>query len=74
MKARSMVVALSVLCIFLGWRLAARPSQQQQQTPQTQQNVLLGSSGALTMTDADIQLMRQDLRGQNRSSSLRTCR
>ena len=61
MKARSMVVVLSVLCIFLGWKLAARPSQQQ---PQTQQNVLLGSSGALTMTDADIQLMRQDLRAQ----------
>jgi hypothetical protein len=62
MKTRSMVVVLSMLCIFLAWRLAARPQQQQQ--PQTPQNVLLGSSGALTLTDADIQLMRQDLRVQ----------
>ena len=64
MKARFMVVVLSALCIFLAWRLAARPSQQQQTQPQTPQNVLLGSSGALTLTDADIQLMRQDLRAQ----------
>lgn len=61
MKARTMVVVLSVLCIFLPWRLAARPSQQQPQTPQ---NVLVGSGGALTMTDADIRLMRQDLLAQ----------
>jgi hypothetical protein len=60
MKARSLVVLLSVLCVFLGWRVVARPSPQQQSQHQT----LTMNSAPLVATDADIQLLRQDLRTQ----------
>jgi hypothetical protein len=57
MNARSMVVVLSLLCIFLGWKLAARPAQQPQGN-----NTL--NVGPITASDADIQLLRQDVRSQ----------
>jgi hypothetical protein len=57
MKARSMVVVLSVVCIVLVWRAAARPTAQQQEP-------LSLSGGPMIVTDADIQLLRQDLRTQ----------
>jgi len=57
MKPRSIVVVLSVVCVFLAWRLAARPAQQAQ-------NTLTISSTPLVASDADIQLLRQDLRVQ----------
>ena len=57
MNARSMVVALSLLCIVLGWKLAARPAQQPQGN--TALNV-----GPIVASDRDIQLLRQDLRSQ----------
>jgi hypothetical protein len=57
MKARSMVVVLSVVCIALVWRAAARPTAQQQES-------LSLSGGPMIATDADIQLLRQDLRTQ----------
>jgi hypothetical protein len=59
MKARFLVVLLSVICFLLGWRLAARPSQQQSQQPALRMN-----STPLVASDADIQLLRQDLRAQ----------
>lgn len=57
MKARSMVVLLSAVCILLALRLAARTSQQ------SQGNATLTES-PMVASDADIQLMRQDLRAQ----------
>jgi hypothetical protein len=60
MKVRSLVIMLSVLCVFLGWRLAARPSVQQQSKHQT----LTMNSAPLVATDADIKLLRQDLSTQ----------
>ena len=54
MKARSIVVMLSVVCILLVWRALPRPPEQQQ--------VLSQSGGPIVATAADIQLMRQDLR------------
>ena len=56
MRARSMVVALAMLCGFLAWRLTAR------QAAQPPSVVLNG--GAMVATDRDIQLLRQDLRAQ----------
>ena len=55
MKARSMVVVLSMVCILLVWRAAPRP-------PAQQQGSLSQSGGPVVATDEDIQLMRQDLR------------
>ena len=57
MNARSLVVALAVVCVFLAWKLAARPVQQAQ-------NTLTIKGGPLVASDADIQLLRQDLRAQ----------
>jgi len=57
MNARSMVVVLSLLCIFLGWKLAARPAQEPQSS-----NTL--NVGPVVASDRDIQLLRQDLRSQ----------
>ena len=54
MRARSMVVALAMLCGFLAWRLMARQAAQQPSV------VLRG--GAMVATDRDIQLLRQGLR------------
>ena len=56
MKARFMVAVLSLLCIFLGWRLAARPS--------VQQETLTLNNRPLVLGDSDINLLRQDLRSQ----------
>jgi len=55
MKAKSMVVVLCIVCIVLVWRAAALPTAQQQGS-------LSLSGGPIVATDADIQLMRQDLR------------
>jgi hypothetical protein len=60
MKVRSLVIMLSMLCVLLGWRLAAWPSVQQQSQHQT----LTMNSAPLVATDADIKLLRQDLRTQ----------
>jgi hypothetical protein len=57
MKARSMVLVLSLVCIVLVWRAAARRTAQQQGS-------LSLSGGPIVVTDADIQLLRQDLRTQ----------
>ena len=56
MGARSMVVALAMLCGFLAWRLMARQA--------TQQPSVVLNGGAMVATDRDIQLLRQDLRAQ----------
>ena len=56
MKARFMVAVLSLLCVFLGWRLAARPS--------VQQETLTINNRPLVLGDSDINLLRQDLRSQ----------
>jgi len=56
MKTRPMVVVLGMLCVFLGWRLMARQSQQQNST-----NVV---GQVMVASDADLQLLRQDLRTQ----------
>jgi hypothetical protein len=57
MKAKSMVVVLCIVCIVLVWRAAALPTAQQQGS-------LSLSGGPIVATDADIQLLRQDLRTQ----------
>src|SRR3974377_805366 len=57
MGTRSIAVVLALLCAFLGWRLMARPAEQQQQS-------ITVNSGAMVMTDSDVQLLRQDLRAQ----------
>jgi hypothetical protein len=57
MKARSMALVLSLVCIVLVWRAAARRTAQQQGS-------LSLSGGPIVVTDADIQLLRQDLRTQ----------
>jgi len=60
MKARSMVVVvLSALCIFMGWRLLAR--QESQQSQQGSNNL---AAQVIVASEADLQLLRQDLRGQ----------
>jgi hypothetical protein len=51
-----MVVALAMLCGFLGWKLMARQAEQQQSV------VVNGPGGP--MTERDIQLLRQDLRAK----------
>ena len=56
MKAKSMVVVLCIVCIVLVWRAAALPT--------AQQGSLSLSGGPIVATDADIQLLRQDLRTQ----------
>lgn len=56
MKARSMVAVLGTLCIFMGWRLMARQDSQQSS------NNLAGQ--VIVASDADLQLLRQDLRSQ----------
>lgn len=56
MKTRSIIVVLGMLCAFLGWRLMARQSQQQNS------NNLVGQ--VMVASDADLQLLRQDLRSQ----------
>ncbi|HUI52262.1 MAG TPA: hypothetical protein VLX60_10780 [Terriglobales bacterium] len=57
MKARSMVFVLSAVCIFLAWKLAARPAQQ----PQVNETLTVGP---VVASDTDIQLLRQDVRAQ----------
>jgi len=57
MKARSMAVVLSAVCVLLTLKLMAKPSQQ------SQGNATLTES-PMVATDADIQLLRQDLRAQ----------
>jgi hypothetical protein len=57
MNARSMVALLSLLCVFLGWKLAARPAQQPQ-------NSATLTVGPIVASDRDIELLRQDLRSQ----------
>lgn len=57
LNARFMVVVLSMVSIFLAFKLAARPSQQ----PQGSATL---SVGPIVASDADIQMLRQDLRSQ----------
>ena len=57
MKARSMVIVLSVVCIFMALKLVAHSSQQSQGNATLMESPIVAS-------DADIQLLRQDLRGQ----------
>lgn len=57
MKARSMVIVLSAVCIFLTLKLVARPSQQKQGGETL-------TVGPIVASDADIQLLRQDVRAQ----------
>lgn len=56
MKARSMVVVLGTLGIFMGWRLMAR-----QESQQSSNNL---AAQVIVASDADLQLLRQDLRSQ----------
>lgn len=56
MKTRSTIVVFGMLCAFFGWRLMARQNQQQNS------NNLVGQ--VMVASDADLQLLRQDLRGQ----------
>jgi hypothetical protein len=56
MKARSMVVVLGALCVFMGWKLMAR-----QQSQQGSNNL---AAQVIVASDADLQLLRQDLRRQ----------
>lgn len=56
MKARSMVVVLGTLGIFMGWRLMARQDSQQSSNNLAAQ--------VIVASDADLQLLRQDLRSQ----------
>jgi len=56
MKARSMVIVLSALCVFMGWRLMARQESQQSSNNLTAQ--------VMVASDADLNLLRQDLRSQ----------
>jgi hypothetical protein len=61
MKTSSIVVGLSLVCVFLGWQLAARSSMQDQSV---HHDSLAISSRPLKASDADLQLLRQDLRAQ----------
>jgi len=56
MRTRLIVAVLAVVCALLGWRLLARQAEQQQS--------IAVNSGAIVMTDSDMQLLRQDLRAQ----------
>ena len=56
MRTRLIVAVLAVVCALLGWRLLARQAEQQQS--------IAVNSGAMLMTDSDMQLLRQDLRAQ----------
>jgi hypothetical protein len=59
MKTRFVAVVLAVVCMALGWKLWAKTQEQQQQ----QVPMYLGNQD-MAMSDADIQLLRQDLRAQ----------
>lgn len=61
MVSKTIVVVLCVVCLILSWRLAAKPAQQQGQQPGSS---LTLATRPLAMSDADIQLMRQDVRAQ----------
>lgn len=56
MQARPMVIVLSALCIFMGWKLMAR-----QQSQQGSNNL---AAQVMVASDADLNLLRQDLRSQ----------
>jgi len=56
MKARSLVIVLSALCVFMGWKLMARQESQQGSNNLAAQVVVA--------SDADLNLLRQDLRSQ----------
>lgn len=60
MKTRVAAVVLAVACLVLGWKLWAKPQEPQPQQPVP---MYMGNQG-MTMSDADIQLLRQDLRSQ----------
>ena len=61
MKTRLAAVALAMMCLVLEWKLWAKTQEQQQQ--QQPVPMYLGNQG-MAMSDADIQLLRQDLRAQ----------
>lgn len=61
MKTRFVAVVLAIACLVLGWQVWAKtqePQQQQQPVP-----MYMGNQ-PMTMSDADIQLLRQDVRTQ----------
>ena len=60
MKARFVAVVLAVMCLVLGWKLWAKG-----QDPQQQQSIPMytGNQG-MSMSDGDLQLLRQDIRAQ----------
>jgi hypothetical protein len=66
MKARSLVIVLSALCVFMGWRLMAG-----QESPQGSNNL---AAQVVVASDADLNLLRQDLRSQKQKLMPRTCR
>ena len=57
LNAKSLVVVLSMVCIVLAIRLAARPADQSQSSATL-------TVGPIVVSDADIQMLRQDLRSQ----------
>lgn len=60
-KARYVAVVLAVMCMVLGWKLWAQtqePQQQQQSIP------IYTGNQAMSMSDNDLQLLRQDIRAQ----------
>ncbi|HKD63911.1 MAG TPA: hypothetical protein VKB40_07735 [Candidatus Acidoferrales bacterium] len=63
MKAGLMIVLLSVVCFSWGWGFAAQSSTQEQSSHNDQESLAI-SSRPLTASDADLQLLRQDLRTQ----------
>jgi hypothetical protein len=56
MKAKPIIVVLGSLCIFMGWKLMAR-----QESQQGSNNL---AAEIIVASDADLQLLRQDLRSQ----------
>lgn len=56
MRTKVTAVVLAILCAVIGWRLMARSVVQQQ-------SEIVGKR-PMVVTDADIQLLRQDLRAQ----------
>jgi hypothetical protein len=59
MKTRFVVVVLAMACVMLGWKLWAKTQDPQQQPAP----MYMGNQG-MAMSEADIQLLRQDLRAQ----------
>ena len=59
MKSRFVAVVLAAVCLVLGWKLWAKT-----QDPQQQPVPMYMGNQPMAMSDADLQLLRQDLRAQ----------